>query len=99
MKYVLLIIIKLYWVLIPKHKRRHCIFKKSCSKYVYDITLQYGLKEGLKAFHFRYKNCRNEYELFENPLNGEIQIILPNKNVIKEKDISSKLIINSYTKT
>ena len=83
----------MYWVLIPESKRRECIFKHSCSKYVFGIASEKGFYEGVRAFCFRYKNCRNGFEIFTNPINKQIQIILPDKSVIEEKDISTKLII------
>ncbi|MFC4635490.1 membrane protein insertion efficiency factor YidD [Dokdonia ponticola] len=96
MKYIFLVIIRLYWLLIPVSKRRVCIFKKSCSRYVYDITLEEGFKSGFQAFCFRYKNCRNNYELFKNPMNGEIQMILADNSVVVENEISNKLIKYKY---
>ena len=93
MKYLILIAIKLYWILIPKSKRRECIFKHSCSNYVYDITTQKGFFNGIKAFNYRFKNCRSGFEIFKNPVSGKIQMILPNNDVLEEKDISKNLII------
>lgn len=94
MKYLLLLIVKTYWFLIPKSKRKKCIFKKSCSKYVYDITLKKGGIEGLKALTFRIKNCRNNFEIFKNPFNEKIQMILPNQQIIDKEHISNHLIQN-----
>ncbi len=93
MKYTFLVIIRLYWLLIPESKRRECVFRHSCSKYVFGVTSKEGFFEGMKAFYFRYKNCRNGFEVFKNPMNGQIQMILPDKSVIEENDISERLII------
>ncbi|MCC6372969.1 MAG: membrane protein insertion efficiency factor YidD [Bacteroidia bacterium] len=46
MKFVFLNIIKLYWLIVPAHKRRPCVFKESCSKYVFRIFLTQGSKQG-----------------------------------------------------
>lgn len=92
MKYLLLFIIKIYWVLIPRSKRRKCIFRISCSKYVYDIAMKKGVLQGIKALSFRINNCKHGFELFENPITKETQMILPNHQLIEEKDIALRLM-------
>ncbi|WP_435226168.1 membrane protein insertion efficiency factor YidD [Niabella hirudinis] len=61
MRYILLFAIHLYWLLIPKNKRKRCLFKETCSKYVYRITRQQGLHAGIKALKDRKKKCRPGY--------------------------------------
>lgn len=92
MKYFILLIIRLYWILIPQSKRRKCIFKKSCSNYVFEITQKEGFIKGLKAFQFRYKNCRGNFSIFQNPIDNEIQMILPSQLVIGKEEIADRLI-------
>jgi len=82
----------MYWIFIPPSKRKKCIFKKSCSHYVFDITQKEGLINGLKAFHFRYKNCRGNFAIFNNPLTNKIQMILPSQVIIDSEEISERLI-------
>ncbi len=60
MRYFILLIIQIYW-LIPKRKRACCIFKESCSHYIYRITKQYGLKYGIIAFKERKAKCKPGY--------------------------------------
>ncbi|MGO4708072.1 membrane protein insertion efficiency factor YidD [Chryseobacterium sp. 2TAF14] len=95
MKYFLILLIKAYWVTIPASRRRKCIFRKSCSKYVYEETISKGMISGLKALKFRFKNCRSGAQIFENPITRKIQIILPNNKVLDEKDISERFIKNN----
>jgi len=97
MRFILLIIIKTYWLLIPKSRRRKCIFRKSCSKHVYDVTIKNGGLEGVKALDFRFKNCRSSFEIFKNPMDNKIQMILPNQQIIEEKHIAKHLIQNYYS--
>lgn len=92
MKYCLLFLIKMYWVFKPKTKPAKCIFKKSCSHYVYEETKQKGFLKGFKALVFRIKNCSYGFELFQNPINNEIQMILPNRIIIEEKEIAERLL-------
>lgn len=91
MKNLLLLLIKMYWKIIPPSKRRKCIFKTSCSKHVYEKTVSEGLISGLKAFRYRFQNCRSGAYIIENPL-GEIQIILPNQQTLNETEISDRFI-------
>ncbi|GAA3521026.1 hypothetical protein GCM10022393_39200 [Aquimarina addita] len=92
MKIILLLIIKLYWHIIPASKRRRCIFRKSCSNYVYEHTINEGFKAGIRAFNFRYQNCRGTYEVFKNPLINELQVKLPNQQIIDKEEIAKSLI-------
>lgn len=94
MKHFILIVIRFYWFLIPKSARRKCIFKKSCSNYVFDITKREGFIKGVKAFHFRYKNCRGNFSIFKNPITNQIQMILPSHIIICEEEISERFISN-----
>jgi len=96
MRTLLLIPIKLYWVLIPISRRRTCLFKKSCSHYVYEIAVQNGFMAGLKALWYRYKNCRPEYKLFTNRHTGHVEMILPNNEVIFHNEISSVILQHYY---
>jgi len=92
MKYLLLVLIKCYWLIVPKSKRRKCIFRETCSQYVYRITLNKGFGHGLKALQFRYRNYKNGYEIFKNPISEEIQILLPNKTLLCENEIAERLL-------
>ena len=93
MKHLILLIIQLYWLAKSKNRKPRCIFKKSCSNYVYEETLQKGFLKGLIAFHYRFKNCRNGFEIFKNPISNEVQMILPSKEVINKQEIAERLLI------
>ncbi|MEH6656858.1 membrane protein insertion efficiency factor YidD [Leeuwenhoekiella marinoflava] len=66
MRIFLLLLIRFYWISIPKTNRRRCLFKKSCSHYVFDIAKDEGLLSGLKALNFRYKHCRPGYFILKD---------------------------------
>ena len=93
MKYFLLLIIKFYWFAIPKNKRRNCLFKKSCSHFVFETTAQYGLVRGLQALQYRIKNCRPGASLFINPLTGKREMLLLCQDIIAEHDIADHLLL------
>lgn len=63
MKYLLLGIIKLYWI-IPAKRRRKCLFKISCSQHIYAVTVSHGFVSGVKSFISRYKQCRTGYAVY-----------------------------------
>ena len=60
MRLISLLLIRIYW-LFPKNNRRECIFRESCSQYVYRITKRYGFKKGLLALKKRRQKCRSGY--------------------------------------
>lgn len=91
MKYVLLGIVKLYWVLFPKQKRRHCIFKESCSKYVYRNTNKSFIL-GILALKRRFQECRSGYTIYKDLHKGTFEVVLSNGRIIKGNKISDKLI-------
>ena len=92
MKHLILIVIQLYWKLIPARNRRRCIFKKSCSNYVFDTTKKEGFYKGIKALKFRYQNCRSGFELFKNPVINETRMILCSKIVIDSSEIAERFL-------
>lgn len=92
MKYLVLFIIQIYWRLIPENKRGKCIFRVSCSNYVYQVVQKNGFIEGLKAFKYRFINCRYGAEVFVHPIDNTKQMILPNKEIVREDEIALRLI-------
>lgn len=81
MKYLFLFIIRLYW-LIPKRWRRHCIFKETCSSYIYSRTKTFGFFEGFKALKKRYRQCRTHYSLYTSDDKKE-WVILSDNSVVE----------------
>jgi putative component of membrane protein insertase Oxa1/YidC/SpoIIIJ protein YidD len=90
MKFVLLLTIKAYWKLIPNRLRRPCIYKTSCSNYVYLETHSGGFLNGIKALNLRFKTCRHGFEVFVNPIDGTKQILLTNGEILKEEVIAER---------
>lgn len=92
MKHLLLFLIQMYWKLIPTKKRKECIFKVSCSNYVFNETKTNGFLFGMKALKFRFQNCRQGFEIFENPIDGSKQLFLPKGEVLKEEEMAVRLL-------
>ncbi len=92
MKFIILTFIHFYWFFKSNKNQPKCIFSKSCSHYVYEMTCNKGFIEGLKAFYFRYKNCRYGYEIFKDPITGKLQILLLSGSVLQQEEISKRLL-------
>ncbi|PHR15129.1 MAG: hypothetical protein COA40_03060 [Aequorivita sp.] len=90
-KAILLLIIKSYWLIVPKSSRRKCLFKVSCSHYVYQQTKKNGLQAGLRALHFRIENCNPSYQIID--LGDEKILVTKTNKVFPEKELN-KLILN-----
>nr|BFF37363.1 hypothetical protein BACT7_22250 [Tenacibaculum mesophilum] len=92
MKHLLLLSIKAYWKFKPKDKPACCIFRKSCSHYVYEETKRKGILAGVKALKYRLNNCTYGYELYLNPISEKKQMLLKNGEVLEEEEIAKRLL-------
>jgi len=92
MKLILLFIIRIYWKFIPENKRRKCIFRQTCSNYVYEETKNKGLISGIKALIFRFKNCRPNYDIYVDYRTGKKLMRLKTGIIIDENQIAKNLI-------
>lgn len=96
MKWIFLVVIKLYWVVIPEKKRRSCLFKETCSRYVYRHTIEGGFFKGIIALRQRLKKCRKGYQLYSSLDGFEMELI--DGSIIEENEISPKLLEPIYGK-
>ena len=92
MRLILLLLIKLYWAMFPVTKNPKCIFRTSCSHHVYQITKTAGLLLGIKAFIYRFSNCRTGFHLFQHPTTNARIMVLRNKKILTEDEISERLL-------
>lgn len=90
MKHVLLFIIRMYWFIIPANKRKHCLFKESCSDYVFRNTKKLGLIEGLKALKQRVKSCQSGYYMIE--IKGKKGIIAKDNKFYEESTLRQNIL-------
>ena len=88
MKFVLLFSIKLYQKFYPKKYRGKCLFKESCSNYVYRITLNKGFFKGIQAFKERFYNCRSGYQYVD--VKGEIFLLSYSHKLYKSDEINKQ---------
>ncbi len=84
----------MYWLLTPPRLRRNCIFRVSCSKYVYSETKRHGFLAGMEAFANRWKTCRPGYEVCFS--DNRFRIILVNGQIVDQSEISDHIIQQNY---
>ncbi len=94
MKWLLLLTIRAYWVIWPTQWKRKCLFKESCSRYVYRITLTSGMTSGIKALIRRSRVCRPGYKI--HATKGNLSIQFPDGTEIPEFDIASGILYLFY---
>jgi hypothetical protein len=58
---LLLNAVRAYWLLWPRHLKRGCLYRETCSHHVYRVTLESGFAVGLRALRHRIRTCRPEY--------------------------------------
>lgn len=92
MKNLFLILLKIYQLFVPKRFRRKCLFKESCSNYVFRITKENGFNTGIDALKFRIRNCNRNYSIVENK--SSFLLITAQYEVIEEEFISEQIIKN-----
>lgn len=90
MKYLILILIRIYQISIPNRFRGKCLFNESCSNYVYRETKEKGFKTGINALKYRIHNCRPNYVLTNN--NRIIFLITAGNEVVEEKFINDRIL-------
>lgn len=90
MKYFLLFLIQAYWKIIPPSKRKKCIFRESCSHYVWRITKEEGFISGIKAFSFRNQHCCPGYVIYKYQNHYELKTV--KGYILKESDIDERLL-------
>lgn len=86
MKYLLLVVIQLYWRIIPAKDRRICLFKESCSVHVYRITISNGLIAGIKALLVRHKQCRPQYVHIS--IEGKEFVVLADNSLLERENLT-----------
>ena len=90
MKYILLFIIQVYWRAIPPSKRKQCIFRESCSHYVWRTTTEDGFIAGIRALLFRNKHCCPGFVIYKYKNQYELKTV--NGLILKENDIAERLL-------
>jgi putative component of membrane protein insertase Oxa1/YidC/SpoIIIJ protein YidD len=80
-KHLFILLIKGYWLIYPERVRRKCIFKESCSLFVYNKTKEGGFFMGINALKKRIKQCKPGYRIVNLP-NGEKVVLLADMTIV-----------------
>jgi len=96
MKYFLLFAIQLYWKIIPEKNRRKCLFRESCSHYVYRRANDEGFLSGMRAFLDRIRQCRPGYTIYFDDISNRFELHLKNGQVIDNDQIADRLLAPFY---
>jgi hypothetical protein len=84
----------MYWVVFPVQKRRHCLFKETCSHYVYRHTDEGGFFKWAIALCKSNKKCKKGYKLYRSLQGFEME--LADGSVIKEDEIAPRILEPIY---
>lgn len=81
--------IRVYW-LIPTKLHDKCIFKESCSHYVYRVAKHQGFNAAMKALKERNELCRPGYIVYKSM--GAFFLKTAGGKVFSEESISSNVL-------
>ena len=85
MKFLLQLAIRIYWR-IPTRLHARCIFRETCSHYVYRIAGEQGFLAGIHALRERNRLCRPGYVIYRSQ--GHFFLKTATGEVFEEKDIA-----------
>lgn len=91
MKWVIFFVINIYWIAIPKKYRKSCLFKESCSHFVFRNTMEHGWRHGLYCFLQRWKQCRPGYVIIYTQSKG-VEIVLADGCSTTKDNLSDKML-------
>lgn len=89
MRYLLMFAIRIYWR-IPTKLHNKCLFKETCSHYVYRIAKHQGFKAAFKALKERDELCRPGYVVYKSM--GRFYLKTANGQVFNEEYISPNVL-------
>lgn len=85
------LLIQFYWACYPSSLKGKCLFKESCSNYVFRISKQEGFVAALRAVIFRYRNCRSGYNIIE--IEGKKVLVSKSKGLFSQDDIKEEVFV------
>jgi hypothetical protein len=85
-RWALILAIRIYWAVWPARWRRGCLYRESCSRYVYRALEEAGLVEGLRALRERYRTCRPGYGIICRY--GETWLVLADGSTLSASEAS-----------
>ena len=67
MRWMVILVIRLYWTFLPAAVRRPCLFRESCSHHVLRAARERGFRSALAALRRRMRQCRPGYVRYQAP--------------------------------
>lgn len=95
MKWLILKSIEMYWVVIPDSFKGICLFKESCSRFVYRKLKNDGFIAGIQAFFYRFSVCRKPFTIVTLPNEKRLILNLCNGDHVDESSINPHLLEKS----
>ncbi len=92
MKYVLLLLIRLYRLFVRPFLSRTCLFKESCSIHVERVIRESGWRQGLKSLLKRTQECREGYFLI---FRDQSLILITRKGIMFPEGEINPMIVKS----
>lgn len=74
MRCLVMMVVRLYWALIPAARRRPCLFRETCSHFVLRAAREGGFRAAVSALRTRIRQCRPGYVLYTAP--DELQYVV-----------------------
>jgi putative component of membrane protein insertase Oxa1/YidC/SpoIIIJ protein YidD len=84
MSFLFRLSIQIYW-LVPPAWRRSCLFRKTCSVYVYEVLKEGGFRNGIKALKTRFHQCRPIHGMYTTD-DKKDWVILSDHTVVERSD-------------
>ena len=86
----MLLAIRAYWHVWPRHLNRGCIYRETCSQHVYRITRESGFTTGLRALLQRFRTCRPGYTV--STQDARLGLILHDGSFLPEHLVAEDVI-------
>lgn len=81
--------VRFYWQWWPHRWKRSCLFRESCSQFVYRVAGESGSLAGLGAFWYRVRTCRPGYHL--NVAGDQVELVLRDGSTLAESFMAPDL--------
>jgi putative component of membrane protein insertase Oxa1/YidC/SpoIIIJ protein YidD len=95
MKWIILKCIELYWTFVPDSLKGVCLFRESCSRYVYRTLKDDGMEQVYRAFTYRLHVCRKPFSITRDQLAERTVMHLCNGDCVDEMSINPYLLTKS----
>jgi putative component of membrane protein insertase Oxa1/YidC/SpoIIIJ protein YidD len=91
-KWVLLLLVHLYWLAVPPSRRRPCLFKESCSRHVHRVASERGFIDAVAALRRRLRQCRPGYRFVASADPSRADLFLADGSVLCADAVSPELL-------